>query len=190
MREQIKLTVAAENFLSSRKGYKKSWVRSFLGIVFAAILVGIVMGISYNYGPFSNYVAVTSENSQGSGAWSQLGYKLSHHQDLMRTATYISYAVIACFCTPFVCGLATWLIGINQVTKSKYFHLFMWFMVLLSILLAVVALMLMIRSTVYPIQGIPPAENQDGGGGANSDSSAQTASTVLNLQCALSTLML
>ncbi len=155
MKEKIKLTDATEKFLTSPKGYKKSWVRSFLGIILASIIIGIVMGISYNYGPFSSYAA-DSKNY-----W-ELGYKLAQHKDLMVSATYLCYAVIGCFCTPFICGLATWLIGINQVTKSKYFHLFMWFMIFLSILLAMIALTLLARSCVYPPQGIPPAENSDG----------------------------
>ncbi len=153
MKNKIKLTDSAESFLTSKKGYKKSWVRTFLGIIFCSIIYGVVLGYSYNNGPFSGVTPPTDLND--------LSYRMSFHTDLMKSATYLCYAGIAIYCTPFISGIATWLIGINQVTKSKYFHIFMWLMVMLSALLAIIAMIFLIRSTIYYPTGMSapaPAE--------------------------------
>ncbi len=150
MKNKIKLVDATENFLTSKKGYKKSWVRSFLVIFLCSVVYGVVLGYAYNVAPFTS-VSYPSDLTN-------LGYRMSQNADLMRAATYLSYAGIAVYCTPFISGMATWLIGINQVSKSKYFHLFMWIMVMISALLAMIAMILLIRSTIYIATGMstPP----------------------------------
>ncbi len=178
MKEKIKLTDATEKFLTSKKGYKKSWFRSFAAIIFASIIIGIVMGISYNNGPFSGY----SPDTTDANYWKDFNFKIYRHSDLMYPATYLCYAAIACFCTPFICGLATWMIGINQVTKSKFFHLFMWFMVMVAVLLSLIALILLIRSCIWDPVGLPPAEDTSGSeGDANTGATTQAFEIMLSM---------
>ncbi len=157
MKNKIKLIDATEHFLTSKKGYKKSWVRTFIVIFLCSVIYGVVLGYAYNVGPFSGNSYPNDLNS--------LGYRMSQHSDLMKSATYLCYAGIAVYCTPFISGMATWLIGINQVSKSKYYHLFMWCMVMVSVLLAVIAMIFLIRSTIYFPTGLaapeaPPADNE------------------------------
>ncbi len=152
MKDKIKLTDATEKFLTSKKGYKKSWVRTFLAIIFSSIIYGVVLGYAYNVGPFSE---ITYKNDLH-----DIAYRMAQHADLMKTATYLCYAGIAIYCAPFISGVATWLIGINQVSKSKYFHLFMWFMVMVSAMLAIIAMVLLIRSTIYYPTGMEAPQTE------------------------------
>lgn len=176
MNEKIKLADAAEQFLQTKKGYKKSWMRSLFGMIIAAIMIGVVMGFSYNQGPLSG-ISIDAKD------YNSIAHNLSKHPDLINSATYICYAVIACFVAPFICGMATWLIGINQVTKSKYFHIFMWTMVLIAIILATIALIMFIRSTIYLPQGVPQDAEASGGesGSAPTPAMLQAIKTALML---------
>lgn len=148
MRERTKLINNVENFLQTKKGYKKSWVRSFLVIILCAICFGVVLGISYNLGPMSGKIAQVNTYE----------WNLSQNGGLLESATYISIAGICIMVFPFICGMATWMIGINQVTKSKYFHLFIWIMVSIAVILAIIAIIFLIRASIFNINEFPNTE--------------------------------
>lgn len=149
MREKTKLLDNIDNFLQSKNGYKKSWLRSFIAIFLCAICFGVVLGISYNLGPLSNKSFNLSQESY------ETTLALPTNAYLLQCATYMSIAGISIMVFPFICGMATWMIGINQVTKSKYFHLFIWLMVTVAIILAIVSIVFLIRASIFTLNEFP-----------------------------------
>lgn len=142
MKEKMKLLEATNRFLQKERGYKRSWIRSFIAILIFSIIFGVVLGISYNLGPLSGSTAPSGVNyirilAQASNA------------NLLKVATYMSIAGICLMVFPFICGFATWMIGINQVTKSSYFHLFIWSSVAIAGILALIAMILLIRASIF-----------------------------------------
>ena len=153
MKEKVKLIENVNNFLQSERGYKKSWIRSFIAILFLSIIFGIILGISYNYGPLSgieapgilNYVRILA---------------LPTNAKLLEVATYMSITGICLMIFPFICGFAIWMIGINQVTKSPFFHLFIWLTILLSALISLICLVLFIRASIFNPHEFPSSDTQ------------------------------
>lgn len=145
-----------DNFLQTKKGYKKSWIRSFIVILLCSICFGVVMGISYNLGPMSGIDVSTSKDITYSKILS-----LPSNAEMLKTATNLSISGICIMLFPFVCGIATWMIGINQVTKSKYFHFLIWFMVFVASILAIIAIAMLIRASIFNYNEFPSSTESD-----------------------------
>ncbi len=135
--DKVSLIDNIESFLQSEKGYKKSWFRSFFGIFFVVVISIVVLVLAGIFGPGTTSTAEIATNL----ALSPNSSYLSAAQLLM----YISYGFIG---FPFVILFSLWIIGINQTSKSKYFHLFMWIMIFVAIILVLVALILFIRASI------------------------------------------
>lgn len=60
--------------------------------------------------------------------------------------TYISYAIIV---LPFIYLAGAWVSGINNTSKSKYFHFFLWLCYAIAALFIFIAIILAFRAGMY-----------------------------------------
>lgn len=148
MKNKTKLIDNVSNFLHSERGFKKSWMRSFFVILFLSAIFGVILGISYNLGPLANPTIPSGVNYIRT-------LSLPTNAKFLNVATYISIAGICLMVFPFICGFATWMIGINQVTRSSFFHLFIWLCIGIAGVLAMIALVLFIRSSIFNANEFP-----------------------------------
>lgn len=119
-------------FLQEKKGYKKSWFRSFFGI-FLVIIISVIVIVISN---------VFNSSMEGSSVFAK---NLTENSELLIAANIMNYIALGFICFPFIILFTFWIIGINQTSKSKFFHLFMWIFVFLAILLSVISLIIFIR---------------------------------------------
>ena len=59
--------------------------------------------------------------------------------------TYVSYGLVA---VPYLYLTASWIVGIDNITKSKYFHLFIWVVYSIAAMLIVLAIVFCFRSYI------------------------------------------
>lgn len=150
-----KLVDNVEQFLQKPRGYKKSWLRSLFALLLCTIAFSVIIGLSYTYGPLSGK---TSTSLDLVGRFGQ-----ASNAQLLNTATYMSIAGLCILIFPFICAMATWLIGINQVSTSKYFHLFLWLSIALAIILSIVCIILIVRASIFNETEFPAPPPEDGG---------------------------
>ena len=134
---KTKLMTNIDSFLTSPKGYKKSWFRSFFGMFFVIVVAAVILALTFSFGPNSSAVGKFHENLSYSGV-----------QNWLESSTLLSYVSLGILTLPFIILFSFWIIGINQTSKSRFFHLFMWLVVALSILLIMIALVLFIRCSI------------------------------------------
>lgn len=108
--------------------YKKTWlailfITIFL-LVFAAVAIIVVKAPT-------NETLV--KNLASNPKWVQAACILS----------YISYGFIA---VPYLFLSACWIVGIDNITKSKHYHLFIWAVYWISALLSLVAIIIGFRA--------------------------------------------
>ncbi len=128
-------------FLNQPKGVKKSWVRTLMVMFVAFTIAIIVLMLILNFGP---------NTSNSLNANTDL-YKNLHQLNVasfVNASSILTYIVFGLIVAPFIVLAAFWIIGINQTSKSKFFHFFMWIIAFLALLLALIALILFLRSAV------------------------------------------
>ncbi len=158
-----------EEFLQQPKGVNKSWFRTMMVFLIAIIGFGILLGFSMNYGNFlgKNPDAATAVP----GTWAA---NLSKNTDLNNAVGVISILAFCLIALPFVCWFSLWMIGINQVSRSTFFHLFMWIIASVLMVLLLCCIIMFIRASVFnPADYVPAPSVPDGGdtpppGGDNS----------------------
>lgn len=110
--------------------YKKTWVVIFLVTLFLLLLssVGIIAIKTPTNG---NLVQNIANNSQWANA-----------------ACIMDYVAFGLIALPYLFLSACWIVGIDNITKSKHFHLFIWIIYVLAAVLAVIALILAFRAYI------------------------------------------
>lgn len=149
----VKLTNNIETFLQSPKGVKKSWIRTILTMTLCATMFIIIISLSFAYGPLS-----------GQAQWTE-GLGSSFYQvvnaPFLEAGTWIAVTGLCLFTIPFIYLFAVWMMGINQVSSSKQFHLFMWIITFIMTIFALLAMILLIRASIFSLNSEyikPPAE--------------------------------
>lgn len=128
-----------QQFLESKGGLKKSWIRTFIVLFLSLIIASIVLGIGIDYGvdgpKFDSNIS--------------LCVNLTQNKDLYIIAKDLCISIFVIGIFPIICLFSSWIIGINQTSKSKYFHLFMWFFVFVALVLSITTLIIFIRCCVF-----------------------------------------
>lgn len=123
-----------EHFLSSKNGYKKSWTRIFLAYGFAIFIFSLFIGLARTW--------VFADGA--SGIWKENNDTL-YYTNAGFIIAIIGYSFLV---LPIIVILSSWIVGINQTTRSKYFHLFFYTTSFIAIVLALAICVLMIRSSI------------------------------------------
>lgn len=134
------IKVQAEEFLQQPKGVKKSYLRILFFYIFLIIGYSIFLALTVKYGPFKNDSIVDS-----------IGFSknLFSNKDLSNAVTIISIISFVFMVLPFICLFSLWIIGINQVSKSPYFHFFLWLTCVLLSIILIIVMIIFIRATLY-----------------------------------------
>lgn len=124
-----KLLSKIENRMLSTKKYKQTW----WFIVFISLcFIGLsLITLIYQYFPNHSETIKVSLKINSS-------YALAS-----KILVFISYGIIL---TPYLYLSGAWISGINNTSKSKYFHLFIWIIYAICFLLVIIALILNFRS--------------------------------------------
>lgn len=149
----VKLTNNIETFLQSPKGVKKSWIRTILTMTLCATMFIIIISLSFTYGPLSGQAQWT--NGLGSSFYQVV------NAPFLEAGTWIGVAGLCILVVPFIYLFAVWMMGINQVSSSKQFHLFMWIVTFIMVILALLAMVLLIRASIFSLNSEhikPPVE--------------------------------
>lgn len=137
-----KLTNNIETFLQSPKGVKKSWIRTILTMTLCTIMFIIIISLSFQYGPLSGQAQFT-------------GLGTSFYQVVnapyLEAGTWIAVSGLCILVIPFIYLFAVWMMGINQVSSSKQFHLFLWIITFILVILALLTMILLIRASIFSI---------------------------------------
>lgn len=134
------IKIQAEEFLQQPKGVKKSYLRVVFMYLISIIGFSIFLSLSYIYGPFG----ASAENANV--AFSKA---LFINSELSRVVSILSCVSFGLMILPFVCLFSLWIIGINQVSKSPYFHFFLWLTCFILLSLMFITMIIFIRACVY-----------------------------------------
>ncbi len=73
---------------------------------------------------------------------------LSQNYTLAEAGQILSYISFGLIATPYVFLTACWIVGIDNITKSKYFHIFIWVVYSLSSLLSIIGTIISFRGYI------------------------------------------
>ncbi len=140
-----------EEFLQQPKGVNKSWFRTMMVFIIAIIGFGVLLGLSMNYGNFlgKNPNALSAPIT----SWMR---NLTDNASLTNAVGIISILSFCLIALPFVCWFSLWMIGINQVSKSPFFHLFMWIIASVLMVLLLVCIVMFVRASVFDFNNVAP----------------------------------
>lgn len=124
-----KLLSIIENRMLSTRKYRRTWWFIFLITIFFFGLATITLVFQY-YPNFPESIKGSLEVYKSYA----LGAKI---------LVFISFGVIA---IPYLYLSGAWISGINNTSKSKYFHLFIWIIYSIAFLIVIIALILNFRS--------------------------------------------
>ncbi|MGL4952104.1 MAG: hypothetical protein ACRC4L_03930 [Mycoplasma sp.] len=171
---KTKLTNEVENFLNSPKGFKKSWIRVSIFIILSLAAFITVICLSYTMGPLSIKPIVPEEDLPPPDEEviaffsSKLSNVLQEQKNtvFINAATWISIAGICLIATPIIYLLAVWIVGVNKPSKTPYFHIFLWLITFIIVVLAFIAVIFLIRASIHNIDNsfveeIPPPPETD-----------------------------
>lgn len=124
-----KLLSKIENRMLSTKKYKRTWwFIVLLTLVFFSLAI---VTLVYQYYPnHSEQIKISLQIYQSFA----LGAKV---------LVFISFGIIS---IPYLYLSGAWISGINNTSKSKYFHLFIWIIYSIAFLFVIIALILNFRS--------------------------------------------
>lgn len=134
------IKIQTEEFLQQPKGVKKSYLRIFFIYLISIIGFSIFLSLSHIFGPFGGGSEITG---------SQLSKAFFINSVISNAVSIISITSFCLMIFPFVCLFSLWIIGVNQVSKSPYFHFFLWMICFILISLLLITLILFIRASVY-----------------------------------------
>ncbi len=143
----------AEEFLQQPKGVNKSWFRTMMVFLIAIIGFGILLGLDVNYAGFLG-TALESGNK------TDFISNLSNNQPLTYAVGVISILAFCLIVLPFVCWFSLWMIGINQVSRSPFFHIFMWLIAALLMVLLLICIVMFIRASVFNLNDVAPPQTE------------------------------
>lgn len=134
------IKINTEEFLQQPKGIKKSYLRILIFYLIAIIGFSIFLSLSIIYGPFLNGKSAPTEG---------FGKYLFENKNLTNAAGGMSIFAFCLMAAPFVCWFSLWMIGINQVSKSTYFHLALWIICAILMVLLLLSIIIFTRAAVY-----------------------------------------
>ncbi|MDE5651469.1 MAG: hypothetical protein K2H80_00160 [Ureaplasma sp.] len=73
---------------------------------------------------------------------------LNQNHSLALAAQILSYISFGLIVIPYVFLTACWIVGIDNITKSKYFHMFIWFIYSSSSLLSIIGIIIAFRGYI------------------------------------------
>jgi hypothetical protein len=113
------------------------WLRNKKSfIIIWLIILGVIITILVTQITLPIYVNKAMHKS-GNGPWS-LPFMIPMH----KAASILAWISIACIPAPFLFLLTTWIVGVNGVAKSRVFHYWLWFMLLLGVICMLVSIAL------------------------------------------------
>ncbi|MBU3830988.1 MAG: hypothetical protein H9897_02425 [Candidatus Ureaplasma intestinipullorum] len=116
-----------EQNLRSPKKYKYTWL--IIGLV-TLFIIGL------------NIVPIIFLNVKHSDATQNI---LNMNQSYLNASTIINYIVFGVMFIPYLYLSASWIVGIDNITKSKKFHLLIWIIYTICACLALIAIVLCFR---------------------------------------------
>ena len=137
MKSFIKQT---KTFLEKPKGYKKSWLRIFSMFLISIIGFSILFSLTLQYGPYNT----TSSVSEVS-----FSKNLFANAELSNAVASISIACFVFLVIPLIIIFSLWIIGVNQVSQSPYFHIMLWLIAFILISLLLISIIIFTRAAVY-----------------------------------------
>lgn len=117
-----------EQNLRMPKKYRQTWLIIGLVTIFLLGLTAI---------PLACLFAKLPQTIEQNILWN------ANFANAAKILTYVSYGLIA---IPYLYLSASWIVGIDNITKSKYFHLFIWVMYALAATLIILAIIFCFRS--------------------------------------------
>ena len=111
--------------------YKKTWLA-------IAIVSLIILGLS----------AIPLACLMAPGLPQTIAANIASNDNFANAAkilVYVSYGLIS---IPYLYLTASWIVGIDNITKSKYFHLFIWVVYAIVTMLIVLAIIFCFRSYI------------------------------------------
>ncbi len=138
---KTKLIENIDIFLNKPKGFKKSWVRTLITLFVAFAIAITTLMLILNFGP-------QASNSLNSNTDLYKNLNQANVLSFVNASNILTYIVFGMIAFPFIVLATFWIIGINQTSRSKFFHLFMWIIAFLALLLALIALILFIRAAI------------------------------------------
>ncbi|GAA5414802.1 hypothetical protein [Ureaplasma ceti] len=63
-----------------------------------------------------------------------------------KVIVFVSYGVV---CVPYLYLTASWIVGVDNITKSKYFHLLIWVVYSIAITLIILAIIFCYRAWMF-----------------------------------------
>lgn len=124
-----KLLSKIENRMLSTKKYKRTWWFIFFLTIFFFSLTIITLVFQY----YPNHSETIKVSLQVHKTYA-LGAKV---------LVFISFGIIS---MPYLYLSGAWISGINNTSKSKYFHMFIWIIYSIAFLFVIIALILNFRS--------------------------------------------
>ncbi|MGL4950545.1 MAG: hypothetical protein ACRC4M_01740 [Mycoplasma sp.] len=163
---KTKLSGNVEEFLKTPKGYKKSWTRVGAFTLLSLIVFIVVICYSYINGPLSVPPPEETPDEEPEMFLRAIKSISSIMQEpknavFINAATWISITGLSLMATPLVYLLAVWIVGVNQPSRTPYFHIFLWVLVFIISILALIAMIFLIRSSIHNISNLPPASSGD-----------------------------
>lgn len=110
------------------KYYKRTWIAIALVTIFLLMLASV--SIIAIYAPTDSRIV------------SNLNYN-SGLKNVAAILSYVSYGFIG---LPYLFLSACWIVGIDNITKSKKFHIFIWIIYSLSSLISIIGIILCFRA--------------------------------------------
>lgn len=125
-----------EVFLTNKNGYKKSWTRIFMVYAICIAVFAVLLSLKVSW--------IDNHSSSANQYW----IKNEEHFGYITQSFYISITGLCFLGLPILVILSSWIVGINQTTKSKYYHLFFYIIAFIAFILALAVSILMIRSSI------------------------------------------
>ncbi len=116
--------------LRSPKKYKKTWL--IISLVTTLIILINLIPIIYLNVSHSNYDDIV----------------LSLNYNFTDAAKILNYIVFGLIFSPYLYLCASWIVGIDNITKSTKFHIYIWVVYSLCTILALIAIVLCFRGLI------------------------------------------
>lgn len=110
--------------------YRKTWIVILVVTLFLLFLSGVGL-IIIKVPTDPNLVKNIASNPNWSNA-----------------ACIIDYIAFGFVALPYLFLSACWIVGIDNITKSKHFHIFVWIAYVIAVILAIIAIILAFRAYI------------------------------------------
>ncbi len=123
---------SVDRFLKTKNGVKKSWIYSSILLLMSLITFSI--SLIFIYGKFDEQLAIIFERNR----------------TYIDAASYLTFTGFILMFAPVIWLFSSWMTGVNGVSSDKSFHIFMWVVYLIGLLIAICVVILMIRASFFP----------------------------------------